>query len=138
MKRKPTDLVFKISHQYNLFLQRGKLDASKMSPIQYNEMKKAFFAAWAQFYRLTSDQFAELTLDETVQVMENFETELKEFWTEQVKDYNEGKINYQPQMVVFCNCGWTGPVYELTKPTDKENNKCTCPKCGSDYLNIRK
>lgn len=57
------------------------LSAITLPPIQYEEMKKAFFAGAASFWKLQTDYVSTLkTEEESIAALDVLDTELNAFW----------------------------------------------------------
>lgn len=83
IKRLPTDLVYKIRHQFTLYLQRCGVTREMLPPDQLTEMSRAFYGACGQMIFLFRDDLTALKEEEIPVVMEAMCDELEAFWTEE-------------------------------------------------------
>lgn len=60
----------------------NKLDEGKMSPIQNQETKRAFFGGLGMMLVLMRDDIADMTQDEAVQGMEDLQKQIVGFWND--------------------------------------------------------
>lgn len=75
---------FTIEYQWQFFLGLCKITKKQMHPIQYNEMKKAFYGASGQILLLLRDEIAELSDDDAYEKLEDMAHEIDIFWKSQL------------------------------------------------------
>lgn len=133
-KRKPTDLIYKLEHQFTLYLQRAQVTRAMLPPDQLIEMRKAFYGGLGQmFFLITQDVPAMGGERNQVIVLELFQRQLGEFWEEMVKEFEKSHLG--PDHSIRCQkCPWEGKTSELVKPESKKSGLCKCPQCGSEEL----
>ncbi len=69
-----------ISKQFDNYLVRVKLDRNKMSPVQYSETQKAFYAGASAMLILFSKEIPDLPEAQAVIEMEKLMQEAEFFW----------------------------------------------------------
>lgn len=77
---------FNIEDQYNLYLKRVKLDETKMSVVQRNEMRRCFYGAFGQLLMLMQHEIVVLSEDEAIQVFEDMTKQVSEFFYNQTQN----------------------------------------------------
>lgn len=77
--------AFDLEHQYQLYLQRLKLDELQMSEVQRKEMRQVFMGACGQMIILLRDEVAKYPDDEAVEILRDM--------LNQVGNYFLGKQN---------------------------------------------
>lgn len=132
----PNDIIFKMEHQFTLYLQRAGVSREKLPPIQLVEMRRAFYGGLGQMFFLISQDVVELPRKQVFQVYDSIVKQLGEFWdTEAMKAAMMGLPVINEASIVTCpKCHWKGEVKNLKKPTGDKMGKCTCPGCGSEEL----
>jgi len=83
--RKPE---FDLEHQYQLYLQRMKLDERKMHPIQKTETRRAFMGACGQMLIMLRDDISRLTEDEAVDVLDDMVSQVSDFLLKETNRQN--------------------------------------------------
>lgn len=78
-KPQPLPDAFSIEHQFNLYLQRVKLDPVKMSAVQYRETKRAFVGAYAALLMTIKHDLEPYTEAEAVAIFQNMENQVLDF-----------------------------------------------------------
>lgn len=138
MAKKVTDLIFKMEHQFTLYLQRMGLSRESVPAEQLIEIKMAFYGGASQLFFLMTQDCPKLTENEHVIVLEKIMDQFADFWNEQQTNKLNKRVDYAHQMRVRCVCGWSGVVADLIKP-EKGNidDTCRCPKCKSNELLIK-
>lgn len=138
MKRKPTDLVFKVEHQFTLYLQRGGISRATMPADQHREIRRAFYGAAGQFFFLLTKDIAALPGATYIPVLEKIRDEIQDFWNGEQTDHLNQRTSYAAQLVVACSvCDWKGAVADLVKPEKgAADDRCKCPKCGTVELMV--
>lgn len=135
--RKPTDLIFKLDHQFTLYLQRCGVTRTQLSPTQLCEMQKAFYGGAGQLFFLITQDIAELKEREMPAVLSSFQKQILDFWNLQAEMKAKGEFEVPAGMAVSCSCGWKGVVMELKKNPNPDNPRegfgC-CPKCQETKL----
>lgn len=72
--------IFKLEHQYQLYLQRVDLKEENMSKEQRKQLRQTFMAACGQLIILLRDDMAELPEDEGVEIMESMLNEIGDYF----------------------------------------------------------
>lgn len=72
--------IFSIEHQYQLYLQRVKLNESDMGEVQKKELRQCFFAACGQMFFLLRDDIAALDEDAAIATLENMKNQVMQFF----------------------------------------------------------
>ena len=80
---------YKIENQWQLYLERADTNESKMHVTQLSETKKAFFGAAGQMLLLLRDDVTEETDAESVFVLDGMLNEIDDFWTMELKKYEQ-------------------------------------------------
>lgn len=137
MKLKPTDIIFKVEHQFTLYLQRCGVSRASLPADQYSEIRKAFYGAAGQIFFLMAQDIPTLPGGSYIPVLESIQDEIQRFWTDETERHKKGHLEYAGQMLCACPCGWKGTVADLTKPVKgAEDDRCACPTCGNLELLI--
>jgi hypothetical protein len=138
MKRKPTDIIFKVEHQFTLYLQRAGVSREILPPVQYTETRRAFYGAAGQFFFLLTQDIAALPGASYIPVLNNIRDEIQEFWNKEQTDHLNGRQEYATQLMVKCSmCTWQGAVADLVKPEKgAADDRCKCPSCGTYELMV--
>jgi hypothetical protein len=69
-----------IDQQFENYLSRMKLDKSKLNQVQYDEMKKSFFAGASAMLMLFRIEIPDLPEDKAMVAMEKLWQEAQFFW----------------------------------------------------------
>lgn len=134
-----TDLIFKLEHQFTLFLQRAGVTRADLPPDQFREMRRAFYGGAGQMFFLMATDIPELPGKTYLKALDSFRDQLQEFWDKETEAHDKGLQEYAPQMRVACPCGWQGIVSDLIKPeTPAVDDRCKCPTCGGLELMVPK
>lgn len=137
-KRKPTDLIFKLDHQFVLYLQRCKVTAADLPPDQYREMRRAFFGGLGQMFFLVTQDVIDITNQrDQGTTLSLLQKQLEDFWEMELQAHDLGLSPMHPTMLVKCDCGWQGQLQELVKPA-ADGGLATCPSCGEDHLYFKR
>lgn len=78
-----------IENEFNLYLQRAGFKKENINPIQYDEIKKAFFAAAGQILILMRDNVSLTEESKAVSRLQNMLDEIGRFWELEVKKHND-------------------------------------------------
>lgn len=78
---------FNVEHQYQLFLERIKLNEAEMHPMQRIQLKQAFFGAWGQLLLCMRDDVAALPDMKAIMVMDDMIKQVEQYWTAEVERY---------------------------------------------------
>lgn len=134
------DLIFKLEHQFTLYLQRCGITRAELSPDALREIRRAFYGGCGQMFFIMSQDVIELPNKKIPEVLINIQDQLQAFWDREVKQQSEGITEYVPQMPVRCGlCDWKGTVADLVKPEpDSLDNRCMCPTCQNKDLEVRR
>lgn len=140
MKRKPTDIIFKVEHQFTLYLQRCNVTRESLPPDQLREMRRAFYGAAGQMFFLMTEDISSLSEREYPGVLDSILDQIQEYWNKEQEDQLNGRQEYAKQLGVKCaDCGWEGAVADLIKPEKGAvEDRCKCPKCGSFEMLVPK
>lgn len=79
------DIIYKVRHQFTLYLQRMKLRRENMGAVQLTETERAFYGAWSQLMFLFRDEMPKLPERVCYATMGEMIQELAGFWNEQKK-----------------------------------------------------
>ena len=87
--KKISDKTLILEDQYQLFLQRMKLNEAKMHPQQKVQLKQAFFGACGQLVILFRDVIGGMeTEEEAIKAMESIKNQVGQYWDKEAKRYN--------------------------------------------------
>jgi hypothetical protein len=78
------DDQFKIQIQFEAYLNRVKLDKTKMPPVQYTALRRAFFGAFSQMMVLMQGAIPDLPEIEGIKVLESMTLQCKNFWINEI------------------------------------------------------
>jgi hypothetical protein len=136
MKRRyPHDLIFKLEHQFTLYLQRAGVTAGQLPADQYNEMQKAFYGGLGQMFFLITQDILDIKGEaEQGKVLSSFQHQIGAFWDQAVKLHNAGLFDLHPTAAARCGCGWQGQVQDLKHPEKGASGKLRCPVCESETI----
>lgn len=87
-KLKPTDPIFNLEHQYQLYLKRVNLNEYTMHPVQKIETKRAFMGGVGQLLFLMRDDMTELGDEEAMGVLESLKNQVGKYWNQQTRGSN--------------------------------------------------
>lgn len=125
-------LIFKIEHQWTLCLQRLKLSKETMPVVQHSEMKRAFNCGMVQMFYLMINNISKLPEEEQVNVINDIENQMVEYWNSESKAYSMGLIEVAENKRVKCPvCNWKGIVTELKMQDD---HSMVCPNCKNPEI----
>jgi len=79
---------FNIENQYKLYLQRMKLDESKMPTVQRVETKRVFYGAFGQLLMLLQNDISALSDDEAFKTLDNMITQVGQFFMNETHKQN--------------------------------------------------
>lgn len=130
MTPKPTDLIFKMEHQFTLYLQRAGVNRQILPDIQLQEMRRAFYGGLGQMFFLLQDA-GKMKERDCVQAMESIVAEIAAFW--EGENVLEIELLDADSPAGCCDCSWTGKIKELEKPAES-GGICQCPKCKSQNI----
>lgn len=78
------DKKYTIEHQFDLYLERCEVTKQQLSPIQYSEMKRAFFGAWGQLLILQREDLGDLADlegdDKAADILQDMMNQAVNFW----------------------------------------------------------
>jgi hypothetical protein len=136
MKRRyPHDLIFKLEHQFTLYLQRAGVTAGDLPADQYREMRRAFFGGLGQmFFLVTQDVLDVKGERDQGNVLTSFQDQIGAFWDHEAKLHTEGMFDLHPTAQARCACGWHGQVQDLKHPEKGASGKLRCPTCDSETI----
>lgn len=136
MKRRHAhDLIFKLEHQFTLYLQRAGVTASQLPADQYCEMRRAFYGGCGQMFFLMSQDVTECGSDEAMgKVLRSFQDQIGSFWEKETALHKLGMVHLHPTTPAKCECGWEGQVEQLKHPEKGTSGKLRCPKCDSETV----
>ena len=77
-----------IGAQWQLYLHRAGLHKSQMGEFQYQETRRAFFAACGQMLLVFRDEITEFPDDEAVLIMDELINEVNVFWLREANSPN--------------------------------------------------
>jgi len=77
--------IFKIEHQFDLYLSRMGMAKENLIPVQLIETKRAFIGAWSQLLFLFRDDIIELSENDAIATMESMVNQCDKFWEDEVK-----------------------------------------------------
>lgn len=133
------DIIFKMEHQFTLYLQRCGVTRADLPPDQYREMRRAFYGGLGQMFFLVTDDVVKLQGKTYVFALTSMRDQIQEFWDRETEAQAKGLQEYAEQMPVACDCGWSGIVSELVKPQKGgPDDLCRCPKCNNPQLKVPK
>jgi len=75
-----TRLMFKVSHQFTLYLQRSGYKRDEMSPVQLDVMERCFYGAVSQVMILMKEELFRLDLDTAVATVNKILEEVTDYW----------------------------------------------------------
>jgi hypothetical protein len=142
MERKISDIIFKMEHQFTLYLQRAKVSRENLPPVQLREMRRSFYGGLgAMFFLLSKDAVLFTEESEYKALYESLKSQILQFWEKEVEDQkiidrkNEEEKRLLEESPVTCPvCNWQGKVSQLLRPKDNYNGICKCPNCSSIKL----
>lgn len=73
-------LIFKIEHQFTLYLQRVGFQRERLNPVQLQELRRAFYGGIAQMFILCTQDISPLNLEEKNEFVQYTTEQLTEFW----------------------------------------------------------
>lgn len=79
---------FNLEYQYQLYLQRVKLDESRMSDMQRRETKLAFMGACGQLLLLLRDDVGALEEEEALDLMTDMLSQVGDFFIKESNQQN--------------------------------------------------
>lgn len=79
---------FNIENQYKLYLQRMKLDESKMPTVQRVETKRVFYGAFGQLLMLLQNDISALSDDEAFKTLDSMITQVGQFFMNETHKQN--------------------------------------------------
>lgn len=132
---KPTDLIFKLEHQFTLYLQRCAVTREQLSADQYREMRRAFYGGLANMFFLVTQDVIELgNPRDQDKVLSSLQGQIKAFWTKEAEDQEAGRQELHPSIAVTCGrCGWDGQIRDL-EVVKQDEDQAVCPHCKSPDL----
>jgi hypothetical protein len=134
-RRYAHDLIFKIEHQFTLFLQRAGVTAGQLPGDQYREMRRAFYGGIGQMFFLFSQDIPDLQSDKLMTtVLKSIQDQIGAFWDEEVKLHDAGMTHLHPTTLAKCECGHQCQVQELKHPEKGTSGKLRCPICDSETI----
>lgn len=143
MAKKPTDLIFKLEHQFTLYLQRCGITRAEMPPDELRELRRAFYGGCGQMFFVMTQDVMQMKTGLTGVVFDSFVKQLADFWQKEEDEQYEyeqekaGGKKFEPDQVLSCSiCAWEGPIKDLAKPAEG-SGICKCPNCGSDKLLLK-
>ena len=71
---------FDLEHQFDLYMERMKLDKRKMPEIQLRETKRAFYGACGQMLLLLRDDVSALPDEEGIKALDRMFNQVSSFW----------------------------------------------------------
>lgn len=74
---------FDLEYQYQLYLQKMKLDENLMTLTQKVETKRAFFGACAQLLFLFRDELSKLQENEAIIILDRMKNQIANYFLEQ-------------------------------------------------------
>lgn len=126
------NIIFKLEHQFTLYLQRAGVTRADLPPVQYMEMRRAFYGGLGQMFFLITQDVGKLKERAQMETLQSLMDQVGEYWDKEAKSHKDGRIEYVPQARSKCDkCAWEGRVDETIKPEpDDPDNRVKCPKCG--------
>lgn len=142
-KAKPTDLIFKLEHQFTLYLQRCGVTRAELPPCELREMRRAFYGGLGQMFFLMTQDVMTMKAGFTAPMFDSFVSQIQEFWQKEQDEQDQyeheraGGVLFQPDEELKCSiCAWEGKLDDLKKPGEG-SGICTCPNCGSEKLLLK-
>lgn len=88
MAEKAINNPFNLDEQWKFYLHLSKQDETKMSPVQLQETKRAFYAGIGQLLVLLRDTMFDMTDDDAVEKLESMFSQVSDFWLKQSNQIN--------------------------------------------------
>jgi len=79
---------FNIENQYKLYLQKMKLDESRMPEVQRIETKRVFYGAFGQLLMLLQNDITELSDNEAFKTLDSMITQVGQFFINETHKQN--------------------------------------------------
>lgn len=83
-------LIFKLEHQFTLYLQRVGFAREKLNPIQLQELRRAFYGGIAQMFILMTQDLKPLNPTERNEFIEFTTEQISEFWNNEGEKHRGG------------------------------------------------
>ena len=116
----PKDLIFTMTHQFTLYLQRCGVRRDILGPDQLREMERAFYGGLGQMFFLITQDAAGMKQRDQIQVLESIQKQIEDFWVRELAIQSGLRI-------VCASCGWRGPYGDLLPRVQADLPKC--PNC---------
>lgn len=85
MKKEEVLKEINLEYQFEQYLKRVGVSEATLPPVQYREMKRAFFGALGQMYVLYRDVIPELSDADAVGCFQDIGNQIQTFWQNEVK-----------------------------------------------------
>ena len=79
---------FNIENQYKLYLERMRLDESRMPEVQRIETKRVFYGAFGQLLTLLQNDISELSDDEAFKTLDSMINQVGQFFINETHKQN--------------------------------------------------
>lgn len=76
-----------VEKMFQEYLKKVGHDANKLSPVQYRELRRAFFGATGMFLNLQIEEVVNLPDEEGFKILDSLYNETKAFWENEVKNH---------------------------------------------------
>jgi len=80
--------AYNLEGRFQFYLQTVKLDKNKISIIQYEETRRAFFGACGIIMDIFKNRIPEETDENAFNIMTNLENQIKNFFIDQDNNFN--------------------------------------------------
>jgi len=74
-----------LEYQFEQYLKRVGVTEAQLLPVQYQEMKRAFFGALGQMFVFYRDVIPELSDDDAVVCFQDIGKQIQTFWQNELK-----------------------------------------------------
>lgn len=80
--------IFNIENQFKLYLDRAGVTKEQLNPIQYQEMRRAFYGSWGQCLLCLRDDVTKLSEKEGTKTLDKMLNEIENFWLSEQNKQN--------------------------------------------------
>jgi len=82
---------FDLEKQYKFYLHLNKQHEDDLHPEQKKQLKQAFYGASGMFLLMLKNDLSKLSTKQALEVMDNIEKQVGDFFENEVKKYNDKK-----------------------------------------------
>jgi len=85
-------MILTLKQYWDNYLKESNMKKEDMVPVQYSETRKAFYGGIGSAMALMTEGIGALQdEDKAMESMQGIQTELRTFWEDEVKDYEQAK-----------------------------------------------